>query len=535
MSTCKVQFPFTNSLTRILAVLTCALGLPFALAVTDPRNGDWDAEHVTLHNTAEAELMVRVGSINNVGFGFPEGINPFTAGDMWGHSYPWEAPEGAADGTDRIMLGSSYEGNRQDGYSGIWDADPEAATTRPIVLEFDTAELTVRNALLQIVIDDFQPTLWGSVFTATLNGEDAPYIAEVVNNVDQTGPVVQIISIEIPDVALPEIASGSVSIQFDETTGAGDGFAIDFVKLLVNYGRTEFVSQIEGTVYSESGEPFPGATVRVLGTSNVQVTDEDGEYRAEVVSGLNAVRASHAGYLEDYDFRITPAGELVAMPGLTLRPGAETPDLNYEYFAAGGGWERASQWATSELSRAAELNLIPDRLMTADLTLPISRAEFAGVVVGTWEHLADEAAVVAAVDPFEDTDDSDVLKAFNEDLAVGISDVLFDPDALLNREQAATMLTRVVKKLAFPGWTYATDSEYALEFPEIEPFADDQLIAPWARDSVYFMVANGIISGLDDDAFRPQGATDADDATGLASTTREQALVLALRLVEHLE
>jgi hypothetical protein len=117
---------------------------------------------------------------------------------------------------------------------------------------------------------------------------------------------------------------------------------------------------------------------------------------------------------------------------------------------------------------------------------------------------------------------------------VGVAPDRFDPDALLNREQAATMLTRVVKKISFPDWTYATDDQYELSFPEQPPFEDDASISPWAKDSVYFMVANGIITGADDDAFSPRTVTTEEEAGGLASTTREQALVLALRMVENL-
>src|SRR5690606_41424956 len=56
----------------------------------------------------------------------------FSAVDQWNHTYPWEPREGAADGTDRIMLGSSYTGElARDGYSQVWRADDDAAHTRP--------------------------------------------------------------------------------------------------------------------------------------------------------------------------------------------------------------------------------------------------------------------------------------------------------------------------------------------------------------------------------------------------------------------
>ncbi len=514
----------------ILAVLITATA---AWAQTDDANGDWTAEYIAMRDTPEAELMVRVGSINNVGFGFPGNINPFAATEQWRHDWPWEVPAGAADGTDRIMLGSSYTGGTiLDGYSRTWQADDDAAHTRPINIEYDLTGLQVRNALLQIVIDDFQALRWGSEFTVTLNGRAAPFISEIINQVEQTGPVVQIISIEVPESFLDEVASGRLSLFIDEVTETADGFAIDFVKLLVNYSRTEYVSQVEGRVFGADGEPLKGAEVRVLGTRNVVTTDEDGIYRAEVIAGLNAFRASHEGYVEGYTFAVTPAGLTIRPAPISLSAGEGNPDTNFSYFADGGIWGVASHWATAELALADELGLVPDVLLNTDMTQAITRAEFAAVIVRVYESLSGETAEPGA-DPFEDTDDVEVLKAFSEDLAVGISATEFQPDAPLNREQAATMLTRVVKKITFEDWTYATDDQYELEFADVPVLEDDGQISPWARESVYFMVATGVIADLQDNAFSPQASTNHQGATELAGITREQALVLAARLVER--
>lgn len=68
------------------------------------------------------------------------------------------------------------------------------------------------------------------------------------------------------------------------------------------------------------------------------------------------------------------------------------------------------------------------------MTLQITRAEFAAVVVvRVYERLTGTAAVAGA-DPFTDTDEIEVLKAFNEGLAVGVSGSLFEPDSPLDRE-----------------------------------------------------------------------------------------------------
>ena len=65
-------------------------------------------------------------------------------------------------------------------------------------------------------------------------------------------------------------------------------------------------------------------------------------------------------------------------------------------------------------------------------------------------------------------------------------------------------------------------------------FADDADISGWAKDSVYFMAANKIINGVGDNRFAPRNITTDQEARGYANATREQALAIAVRMVENL-
>ncbi len=198
-------------------------------------------------------------------------------------------------------------------------------------------------------------------------------------------------------------------------------------------------------------------------------------------------------------------------------------------------WGNASEWATEELARADELGLIPETLEGADLTADITRAEFAAVAVKAYEALANGAAIPAVNNPFTDTTDVEVLKAYNIGAVNGTSATTFDPNALLNREQAAAMLTRVFKKVSMPGWTLATDSQFTLPYEKPALFADDADISDWAKDSVYFMAANNIINGVGNNKFAPKNVTTEEQAQGYANATREQALIIAVRMVENLK
>jgi hypothetical protein len=193
-----------------------------------------------------------------------------------------------------------------------------------------------------------------------------------------------------------------------------------------------------------------------------------------------------------------------------------------------------SQWSSAEMEEAYQQNLIPDVLMGEDLTKPITRAEFAAVCVKVYENLAHTAAIPAVVNPFVDCADTEVLKAYNVGITDGTGANTFSPDVYLSREQAATMLTRTFKRVSIPTWTLATDSQFPLDFTMPALFADDANISSFARESVYFMTANGIIGGVGNNTFAPRNMTDKQTAEKYANATREQALAIALRMVKNL-
>jgi len=86
------------------------------------------------------------------------------------------------------------------------------------------------------------------------------------------------------------------------------------------------------------------------------------------------------------------------------------------------------------------------------------------------------------------------------------------------------MLTRVEKKAYIPGWTLATDSSYTLNFTQPARFADDGNISGYAKASVYFMNAKGVINGTGNNMFSPA-----------VTATRQEALIIAARMVDNLK
>ena len=540
-------------LSLMLACVFCLSLAPAALAASNP-NGNWNATSVVSGPTTEAELSVRVGDIDALNDEDPvgHGYDPFTAKDQFAHAYPWPRDAGDPAGTDRIFLGSHWDTETcADGYAAsyfwysIGDDTENAYGDGALKLTMNYADqvsgLKVKNALLQLCIDDFQAVHWNSRFTVTLNGKDAPFVAELLNHVDQTGPTAYIVSAIIPPSFYPDIASGKLEIVIDELTGIGDGYAIDFAKLLVNYSDSVFTGTFTG--YTE-----PGATVRLLGTSTTVTASESGFFEFQAAPGLNAVRASKPGFKEAYDFGIVLSSDTAWEADLPLDAGVAAPDIDFSQFAATEAWANAGEWAIPYLTEAQALGLIPDCLLDADMTKPISRLEFAAVAVKVYESLSGKKATAGAA--FADCADTEVRKAANVGITNGTDDVhnLFSPSETISREQAATMLTRAFKAYAFSGWTLGTDANYSKQFKALytmpQLFDDDSTINDYAKDSVYFMVANEIINGVGFyeadgtvmlNAFLPRNKIYREQAEALGLATREQAMKIAVQMVKNLK
>jgi len=184
----------------------------------------------------------------------------------------------------------------------------------------------------------------------------------------------------------------------------------------------------------------------------------------------------------------------------------------------------ASEWAKPELETAQSYGLIPDVLKDADLTKPITRAEFAAVAVKAYENFTGTTVSPVASNPFTDTSNTDVLKAYNINIVNGTSATTYSPNGILTRQDAATMLTRVEKKAYISGWTLATDSNYTLNFTQPTKFADDGNISGYAKSSVYFMNAKGVINGIGNNMFSPT-----------VTASRQEALIIAARMVDNLK
>ncbi len=197
--------------------------------------------------------------------------------------------------------------------------------------------------------------------------------------------------------------------------------------------------------------------------------------------------------------------------------------------------QNPSSWAKGELSKAIDMGIFPEKLEGLDMQKPITREEFAGIAVNVYEKLSDKVATLPDANPFTDTDDSDVLKSYKLGITKGVKGTEYRPNDYLDREQMATMLVRAYKKYAFKGWNVNRDSDYPLDVSGVRKFDDDVDISGWAKEAVYFMVKNDIIRGVGLNMFAPKSFTSEKTALMYADSTREQAIIIGMRLVESLK
>jgi OmpA-OmpF porin, OOP family len=272
---------------------------------------DWAATHREQKNAKEAELLVQVGDIDNLGFGWPFQFDPFAGKSTPTHRFPWAPEEDDPPGTDRIMVnsGASVMVSSQDGYTR--ETYRPDNSPQPLLIEFDPAGVVVKGAVLQLFVDDFQAPLMKTRFSVTLDGQPAPDIETTINKLNQTGPIGKLITIKLLPEYLGLLKDGKLSVLVDDpTTDVGDGFAFDFARLLINPKGFTYSGTIRGIVIDKDTEkPLDGALASA-GNVRQATTGPDGKFELkDVPAGLVVVTGSHPDYVTGSEQNDLEAGD----------------------------------------------------------------------------------------------------------------------------------------------------------------------------------------------------------------------------------
>jgi len=272
---------------------------------THSADTDWKAQQALIKNSSEADCIIRIGDVDNLGFGWPDGFDPFCGRMSESHAFPWEANRADLPGFDRILMSSRFKPSADhscgaDGYSGSFDPN----VTRPVTWSLPTValkDMVIKNVYLQLFIDDFQATQLCSKFQLLVNGKKFVEGEKILNAIDQTGPVGKLISIPLTEDLFPELTSrATLEIYVDELNGSADGFALDFIRLLVNRKRENTCKGVVRGKVLEKDTDKPVAAAKVFTPDNEAVqTNALGEFELkDIPTGFEVLGATASGYID---------------------------------------------------------------------------------------------------------------------------------------------------------------------------------------------------------------------------------------------
>lgn len=179
-----------------------------------------------------------------------------------------------------------------------------------------------------------------------------------------------------------------------------------------------------------------------------------------------------------------------------------------------------SDWAADGITAAYKAGIIPDKL-TGDPGFQdvVTREQFAELALQMVTVACGEAPDSSKALSFTDCNNPSVLAASAAGLVSGVGEGKFDPDAVTNREQIATMVARAIGYL--DGLTGKT---LAPKAANIDKFTDKGQVSSWAVDGVGILAANDIMSGTSSTTLSPKN-----------SCTVEQSILLLYRVYEQFQ
>lgn len=157
--------------------------------------------------------------------GLAVGATSFGTG-IYNHGFPF-SPSSDYVGTDQIYVGATQTGFH-DGYS---NAATRIAGPQSISMDYSSLVTGggVQSLTLGFMADDFQNAVFGQPFTARINGVVNDTLTSLLNSLDQTGPVLQFVSIGLDVSSLDP--SHVLTLSIEQGGDGGDGWAIDFLTI----------------------------------------------------------------------------------------------------------------------------------------------------------------------------------------------------------------------------------------------------------------------------------------------------------------
>lgn len=151
-----------------------------------------------------------------------------------------------------------------------------------------------------------------------------------------------------------------------------------------------------------------------------------------------------------------------------------------------------SDWAKEYVEKAIDIGLLKG-LSVPTYKENITREEFCELIYDFIMLTQNGISTPEYENPFTDTDNEKIIVLNAAEIIYGKSNTEFAPNDLLTREEAATILIRMINKFM----PMASTEMYF-------DYDDSQNISEWASESVQIMSNLGFMSGIGDNQFAPK-------------------------------
>lgn len=152
----------------------------------------------------------------------------------------------------------------------------------------------------------------------------------------------------------------------------------------------------------------------------------------------------------------------------------------------------ASEWAVTSMEQSYESGLIQEEFLY-DAKSNITREDFSEMIIAFCEEITNTQINAKNESPFTDTNNPDVIAAYEIGIVGGLDSGLFAPENSLTREQLAIMLVRAI---SYCGLDLTPVAKY-------NDFTDTSTLYETSQKAINKLYGSKILSGDGDGSFNP--------------------------------
>ena len=163
-------------------------------------------------------------------------------------------------------------------------------------------------------------------------------------------------------------------------------------------------------------------------------------------------------------------------------------------FAANySNWFQSTYDEIHRLENLKNCTILPKEFESMDLKQNITRAEMCLLAVQAFEAATGNDIELDNTQYFTDTNDENIIKAYEYGIVSGYPDGTFRPDQLITRQEFFKLAENFCAAAAYKPASALVDTK-------IDQFRDASSISNWARDAAQFCVSNSYVNGTKDES-----------------------------------